>query len=266
MTVGQIVGEPLARPRARPEAPARGPPACRSCSGRSGSCPSTAGAIPHELSGGQRQRVGIARALVARARTSSSATSPCRRSTSRSRRRSSTCWRTSSGSSASRTSSSRTTSSVVRHISDRVAVMYLGRIVELADRQELYEDAAPPVHEGAALGRADPGPRGRGAAGARRAERRRAEPAPPAARLRLPPALPHRHRGVPADPSGAPGVRNRPAGGLPPGLTPWSPPAGRDGLVVQWSDLDRADGTRLGCFHLPVALAPIDGRENGPMA
>ena len=43
---------------------------------------------------------------------------------------------------------------VVRHISDRVMVMYLGQIVESGDRNDLYAEPEAPVHRRAALGRA----------------------------------------------------------------------------------------------------------------
>ncbi len=56
---------------------------------------------------------------------------------------------------------------VVKNISDRVAVMYLGKLCEVADSDDLYQRAGAPLHEGAA--RLDPGPR---SCGRRRSARR----------------------------------------------------------------------------------------------
>ena len=55
--------------------------------------------------------------------------------------------------------------SVVRHVSDRIAVMYLGKLMELSRSEELYTKPIHPYTDGAPRCDPDPRPRG-GTAGA----------------------------------------------------------------------------------------------------
>ena len=77
---------------------------------------------------------------------------------------------------------------VVRYLSDRIAVLYLGRLMELGDAETVFSAAAPSLHGGAAVlgpagrrrgARADPAPRARSRG---TATRRRAASSTPAAR------------------------------------------------------------------------------------
>ncbi len=140
-TVGSIVGAPFAIQGIKTAGGTK--KAVQELMDRVGLNPEHYNRYPHEFSGGQRQRIGIARALALRPRLI-------------------VCDEPVSALDVSIQAQIVNLLedlqdefdlayvfiahdlSVIRHISDRVAVMYLGKIVEVGDRDELYNHARHP--------------------------------------------------------------------------------------------------------------------------
>ena len=150
MTVGAIVGEPLVVNRRSGEEGTAGRRARRArveeLLSLVGLSPEHHNRYPHEFSGGQRQRIGVARALALNPRLMildepvsaldvSIQAQVLNLFESLQERLGLTYLFIAHD------------LSVVRHISDRVAVMYLGRIVEVADGEELYRRPLHPYTE-----------------------------------------------------------------------------------------------------------------------
>jgi oligopeptide transport system ATP-binding protein len=141
MTIGEIIGEPMrvhGVVSSRSEAHGRVAEVLRTV----GLTPTMADRYPHMLSGGQRQRVGVARALAVEpafiicdepvSALDVSIQAQIINLLEELQERFHLTYLFIAHD-----------LSVVRHISDRVAVMYLGRIAEIADRDELYKT---PLH------------------------------------------------------------------------------------------------------------------------
>ena len=141
MTVGDLVGEPLAT-HGLASGAALKQEVARTLS-MVGLLPEHAARYPHEFSGGQRQRIGIARALASRPKLLLG-DEPVSALDVSIRAQIINLLEDLKGELGLTLLLVSHDLAVVRHVADRVAVMYLGEIVEVADTESLFSDPRHP--------------------------------------------------------------------------------------------------------------------------